>query len=335
MPIRDRGILPPLFPGGRKQIVKNLTSFTLPALALVLIAGCGEQEKAQQTELISLREQVRTGNKEERVLLNTKREAVTLRGQLHRLADDDLRHDTESLELRLQNTGTRIGLHKVRRLVREGLKRGDGDLNWRLYRLRIRGHNDVLQRWLRDMVSWPVGISPMKLVSQKDAIGNFEHEYTFAIPEWELPEKSPSPGNPPDPSAAPEGAVAYEIWQLRQNVARIEEARKVLPAIRAERDALQSLMDQVQGLGDPNRAFVDALDAVLRATKRSGSLQGYSIEPHQAEVTAVLLSENALQSYLGYLESSPSFKNAEEISTERTKLGLRCVVQVELARDGE
>lgn len=307
----------------------------LSVLALVLQA-CGGGEKARQDQVVELRDKVEQGTRDEQHVFEIRGEVAQLRGRVNNLLSDPLRQDTESLEQRLLGTGERMGL-RLGALRATEILQGEGPLRWQIYQASIRGRNQYLKRWLQDLVNWPVGLYPLKIVATDDprTATSYRGTLTLAVPLFALP---PEAAEPPEPKPAgpqpqEDDETAHELWRLRQNLARIEAAKSALPGFQKEKAALEEILAALDAIPVRGREFVEAFDAVLNAGERAGALQGYVVEPGRVEVTATVPTDRAGEDLAQSLGRVPSLEPGRVVEREQTRVGLRVVVEARRTGD--
>jgi hypothetical protein len=310
--------------------LRKFVTVTLAALLVAAFSSCGGRDAARNTELNRLRDEVSKGNKESNRINEVMGDMMTLRGRLARELQDDLRFNKDALETRLRDTGERIGLNRVGYLKEEGTRDRGSNVRWQVYSISFRGPADVAQRWLHDATSWSVGLYPIRVTATKDPLGKFEHEMQLAVPVWQISEQMPRLPEPPPPGPEPEDATDHEIWRLQQTLALINANRQALPGIQSELDTLKGIAAELGELKNKSQRFVTAMEEIIGASNRSGALQGYSVHEDGAEVTAVVLNDGALRSFLDFLSGASSLTAPEVESKEATRVGTRAVVKLQL-----
>jgi len=301
------------------------------ALALLLLAGCGGGEEAKKNEIAALEKQVNEGLKQQERLFGLKGEVAALRRQLKSMASDPLRSSLEELQQRLASTGTSLGL-QVRRLQPEGTMDLDGPTDVEVFRLRLRGKPENLERWLRDVVTWEVALYPTAIETVKEDRGGERHDLTFSRPVWSLPPEAPDPAQPPPPGPEPEDFTESRIWRLQQNLAQTEEARKVMPATQEEMDRLAAIPTDIELWKKRSTALIAALTDALAAVDRMGALEALSADLANTKITAVVLNQGVEADLVDALSQSTNLRNVAAASRQQTRIGLRVIIDAEVAQ---
>lgn len=297
---------------------------------LLLMAACGGGENARQDELNALREKVRVAQKDEDRLFDRLRVAVSLRTRLRSLASDPLRQDPINLEERLKDSGTQLGL-KVLRFRPTTEEQSSGPLSLEIYSARIKGTNDALARWLKDVASWEVSLVPIGIDSSTDPLSSlYVHDVTFALPVWSMPPEAARPKEAAAPAQSDASGVDYEIWRLKQNLARFEAARKALTGVEQEIGQLTAIQDALDGLKNRSQVLLASLFDILDAAGRAGALSGFRLDGDGAQVEAVVLSRQGQEALVSGLAASPHLAEVKVASQEQTRAGIRVVVHAKI-----
>jgi len=220
----------------------------------------------------------------------------------------------------------------LHRLQPEGTQDLDGPTDVEVFRLRLRGRPENLERWLHDVATWEVALFPTAIETVKEDRGGELHNLTFSMPVWSLPPEAPDPAQPPPPGPEPEDFTESRIWRLQQNLARTDEACKVLPATREEMDRLAAIPEDINRWKKRSRALLATLSDALGAVKRMGALEGLSADLATMKITAVVLNEQVEADLVDALSQSTNLRDVAVASRQQTRIGLRVVIDAEVVQ---
>jgi hypothetical protein len=303
---------------------------TVPSAALLLVlallAACAGPSRQQVAQLEELKQQVAEGAGAEDRALELQRDVVRLRAKLRTVANEPFRGDANALADRVVQAGQSVGI-RVERFIPEG--RGTDGVG---FRASAKGDPKQAVRWLSSVARWNTMLFPEEFAVSPHPTGSYLCAVGLRMATWESVPEEPRPEPTPLPEEAPpQDSTKRQIYFLQQDLARIEDARRLGQVMAKEKAALEAIAKALES--DKARSFrlLEAVQQVLVAAQRSGHLEALDADQQSLETILIVPTAGSEAAFLEQLGKIKGVSGVQVAEREDVRVGTKIRVRAELA----